>query len=304
MSIQNEAMRVRVSFSVWNPRVIDAAATGLVKTNFKTADDAGAFVKNLVGKDDLKEVQRIVRETRRFFYKNTMPWDDNGDRLLPTKVYMDYKAGMRNFRHEFEYAVSQFMAKYPSIVADAPTKLGALYNPDDFPGTTNLKEKFAIRTVELPVEDADDFRVSVSEQEKEKIKTKIRARVEENTQKAMRDLWERLYDGVGHLSATLNGKNVDSKGELRDKTFRDALIVNVVELTEILPRLNIANDPNLEQMCKEVQNKLCGNTPDALRKNKHLKQQVAADANDIIDKMAAFMGASDRNDNDQAVKAA
>ena len=72
--------------------------------------------------------------------------------------------------------------------------------------------------------------------------------------------------------------------------FRDTMIENTRELCALLPRLNFADDPNLEAMRQEVEQSLAGNHPDALRNDPDLRRDKAAEAKAIMDKMRAFMG--------------
>ncbi|MEI2420850.1 hypothetical protein V6O07_11305, partial [Arthrospira platensis SPKY2] len=95
------------------------------------------------------------------------------------------------------------------------------------------------------------------------------------------DVWQRLYDRVRHFAEKLD----DPKA-----IFRDSTVNHLVELCELLPRLNVMDDPNLEAMRQEVEHKLAAYHPDDLRTNTTLRQTTAEAANDIAAKMAAFMG--------------
>jgi hypothetical protein len=62
------------------------------------------------------------------------------------------------------------------------------------------------------------------------------------------------------------------------------------ELCDLLPRLNIGDDPNLENMRQEVEGKLASLSTDAIRNDPTVRQGAADDAAAIMDKMRAFMG--------------
>ena len=64
---------------------------------------------------------------------------------------------------------------------------------------------------------------------------------------------------------------------------------HLVDLCELLHRLNVMDDPNLEAMRQEVESKLAGYQPDTLRADVKVRQTVATEANDIAKKMAVFM---------------
>ena len=98
---------------------------------------------------------------------------------------------------------------------------------------------------------------------------------------AMRDLWRRLYEPVKHMAEKL----ADPEGK-----FKDTLVSNIREIAGLLTRLNVAEDPNLEELRKEVEAKLCGQAPETLRTDATIRTMVAADARQIADVMRGYMG--------------
>jgi len=57
--------------------------------------DAGRYHKVLLPKAALAEVHKIVSDARQEHYFMTLPWDDNGYRVLPAAAYMDHTEKMR-----------------------------------------------------------------------------------------------------------------------------------------------------------------------------------------------------------------
>ena len=97
------------------------------------------------------------------------------------------------------------------------------------------------------------------------------------------DAWGRLYKHVQHIAEKL----ADPKG-----IFRDSMVENAQETCDLLTRLNIADDPNLEAMRREVEAKLISHHPDSLRNDPDLRQDTAEEARKIMDLMGSFMGAN------------
>jgi hypothetical protein len=67
------------------------------------------------------------------------------------------------------------------------------------------------------------------------------------------------------------------------------MVENAKELCALLPRLNFADDPDLEAMRQEVETKLISHHPDALRNDPILRSNTAVAANDISRRMEIFM---------------
>jgi hypothetical protein len=69
----------------------------------------------------------------------------------------------------------------------------------------------------------------------------------------------------------------------------DSMITNVVEIVDVLPKLNIAGDTELDRMASEVRRALVVD-PKELRKSETVRSDTAKAAVDIMQRMAAYMG--------------
>jgi hypothetical protein len=186
----------------------------------------------------------------------------------------------RKRRAEWETMVRKFLHDYPTLQVTAQRFLGNLYDPADYPDVKDLQHKFKIDIVILPVP-TNDFRVQLADDELAGIHADIERRLGESSQRAIQEAWQRLYNQVKLMSERLG----NTEGRLYDSLFD-----NAVELCRILPRLNFADDPNLEAMRQEVEAKLVSHTKDSIKDNPVLRKQVAGEAADIMAKMGAFMG--------------
>jgi len=127
---------------------------------------------------------------------------------------------------------------------------------------------------------SDDFRVEITSDELSNIQQDVERRVTEASEIAMADIWQRLYDRVKHMSEKL----ADPKA-----IFRDTMVENTRELCSLLPRLNFADDPNLESLRQEVEGSLLLH-PEVLRHNPVVRESKGKEAKEIMDRMKAFMG--------------
>jgi hypothetical protein len=131
----------------------------------------------------------------------------------------------------------------------------------------------------FPVPSAD-FRVSIGSDELSRIQKDVEQRVKASQQKAMTEVWTRLYDRVKHMAEKL----ADPKA-----IFRDSMLENTREICALLPRLNFTDDPDLETMRQQVEATLLKH-PEALRNDPDLRRDTAAEAKKIMDAMGVFMG--------------
>ena len=279
--LSDRALLVQLNISQWTARKLDKKATKAVSDINGAGYDVGGYHKNLLPLNDaLANIHTMTGDMRREFYANTLPWGLENTHMLPTANYLGFMTTFRKRKSEWERLVDRFVADYPTLQTSASRRLGGLYNADDYPDVSDIKRKFKIDLVVMPVP-ADDFRVQLADDELSSIQADLRNRMAESSGLAMKEAWQRLYGHVKLMSERLG--NVEGR-------LYDSLFENAVELCSILPRLNFADDPHLEAMRQEVEAKLTCYTKDSIKDNVVLRKQVANEASDIMARMGAFMG--------------
>ena len=280
MNLNDRALLVQLSISQWTARKYDKKATKEVTNANGATMDAGRFNKALLPMNDLLDnVHKKATLIRTEFYANTLPWGMEGTMMLPSANYLNFMTGFRKQKSEWQYLVNQFVQGYDQLVSDAKRTLGSLYNAADYPQRWEVAAKFDMDMAVFPVP-SSDFRVSIGSDELSRIQQDVEQRVKASQQKAMTEVWTRLYDRVKHMAEKL----ADPKA-----IFRDSMLENTREICALLPRLNFTDDPDLETMRQQVEATLLKH-PEALRNDPDLRRDTAAEAKKIMDAMGVFMG--------------
>jgi hypothetical protein len=255
----------------------------MVARDYLTPEVAGRYNKVLIAEEAIRTIGRVANDARTYHYANTLPWNDSGDRILPAANYLPYTARMQEYRIDFERTVVEFVAAYPSLVDEARVRLNGMFRAEDYPPAAEIGNRYAFVVAVAPIPDADAVtRIeSISATAMDSIKADLESAYQERQKAANADLWQRLHDGVSHMADKLSHA---------DAIFRDTLTGNLVELCELLPRLNMFGDPNLEAMRQEVQNRLCTVTPQTLRDNPTVRAKTAAEAEEVLKRMAGYCG--------------
>ncbi|MDA8163729.1 MAG: hypothetical protein M0017_01665 [Desulfobacteraceae bacterium] len=283
--LTEKAMLVMVSISQWTASKLDPQVTEKVNEDHFARRDAGRWRKLLVPKEALAAVAAIASETRCFHYAQTLPWHDAGPRILPAKNYLHYSQELQQKKGAFEHAVAEFLDQYDLYRSQAPVRLGTMYNPKDYPTVEQLGRKFALEVSVSPLPAAQDFRVALADEEIRTIQAGLEARLVTAQAAAMKDLWQRLYDAVFRMMERLTA--LDTQETRRLYT---SVVTNLQDLVDLLPRLNLNDDPALENMRREVEARLCRYTRDDLKDNPRIRKWVKEDARAILDAMSGFIG--------------
>ena len=231
--------------------------------------------------ESLSNIHKMTTQIRQMYYDNTLPWGIEGTMILPSKNYLSFMEMYRKAKSQWLVLVDKFINDYPRLIRNAEISLGSLYNASDYPDIDDLQSRFDMNITVMPVP-ADDFRVSIPDNELAQVRADVTTQVESATTKAMHEAWQRLYDRVKHISDKLH----DPKS-----IFRDTLIDNTRDICDVLKRLNINDDDNLEQLRAEVEQSFTKLHPESLRNDPHLRTRKSNEASDIMKRMGAYMGA-------------
>ena len=255
---------VELSMSVWTARKLDKKASREVKdSKSANSDDAARVNKNLMaGLDNLKKITDFSSMVRMELNKQTLPWSDNGQRLVPMLQFYDLKQWLNEKENEFNVLVNEFLRDYPTLISAQAFQLGALFDRNEFPSVHDIAGKFAFRVGYIPLPQAGDFRVDVVAEMKQELQEQYENIYQDRIKQVNQDLWGRLHEILTRMSDRL-GYNEDGT----KKVFRDSMVTNAVELTDILKRLNVTRDPELERARAHLESMLLGVDAEELRKD-------------------------------------
>lgn len=286
-SFAQTAMLVSLNIRSYGAKKEDKKVSRKVASDNGTSTDAGNYQKNLIPKEALEPITKAIGALRTFHYENTLPWLDEGVRILPSMNYESYKTQLETHRDAYDVAVRDFCAGWPAIVAGAQASLNGLFNPADYP--TDVRARFGCQVRFMPLSDAADFRVAISDTERDMLRAQIEGTLGEAQSAAMGDIYKRLADAVKAMAERLRAYSVDPVTGKTSSPFRDSLVDNLRELVVLVPRLNFAADAELEAVRVLVERELCGATPETLRGDDALRSRVADSADAIADRLGEFM---------------
>ena len=287
MNLTDDAMLVGLRITAWSGRLYDRQASHHVAVHHDAAASAGRYNKRLLPKAAFAALTATMSEARTKHYANTLPWDDQGARLLSVANYDRYTELMDGFRERVVRQRARFIEDYDDYVDQSRLDLGKLFRIEDYPSKEALQGKFSIRYRITAVQDAEHFMAKLATDDIERVKRDIECDIEERLHDAAGDLYRRLGEAVERVSERLQE---DENG--KPLVFRDTMISNIRDLVDVVPRLNIFGDDELARLCEQVKDRIAGVEPDALRPSKTFdpaaRTQVKRDADALVEKFAGY----------------
>lgn len=288
MSIVTKCMVANIQIGMWQGYRLDKEASRDVTTQAKASDDAARVNKHLISKEALKPIGAAAGNIRSHFYNATLPWKDNGDRVLTRACYMDFIVKHGELKDKFLQAVETFIAEvYPVELERAEFRMGALFKPEDYPTASQLRRKFFVNLDIDPVTDAHDFRVQLDDGREDEIRAQIEEATQRRLSKAMGDVWARLKDVLEHYARKVSDT---------ESVFRNTTVTNLQEIVELLPALNITDDPDLEAIRQDLLQTIVEYDAEDIRQRTDVRAYSAQEANRILGSMNAFMNAFKESD--------
>lgn len=283
-SLNSNAMLVELNISCWTARKLDKGTTQEVVSNKNAASrDAARVNKSLfAGRTELKELESYAADCRAYMYTRTLPWSDNGLRLIPVTSFMDFDREMQRREREFSQKVEDFITLYPTLITAQAMALGDMFKRDDYPLAGDLRSKFSFHIGYLPVPTAGDFRVDVGLAAQDELRERLEQINQQRVDSAMRDIWQRLGEHLKRMSDRLTVDTVD--GEEKGRVFRDTLVAGAWELVDVAKVLNVTGDPALDEAVKMLKSAIEGRSADTLRSNPAARVDTKAQVDSILSK--------------------
>lgn len=278
-----DAVLISLNIGIWQATRHDRTISEQVTSANEVTDASmGRFWKSLIPKCDvLDQLHAVRRRARTFHYENTLAWMHEGLAILPTANYESYMAEMRVLRAAFEEAVLALIDEYASIKDEARRSLGKLFNENDYPEAAALKHKYSFDIKVMPMPKSEGLMMlGLSDDEAEAQRDKLENDLRETYARANNRLREELYVRL----ETLVNKLKDPEAYVRDDTIKA-----VRNLSELLPRLNLTNDTQLDSMAAKLQETLKSANAAKVKNDPQERGRIAKDAGTVFNVMQAFL---------------
>lgn len=278
--LQEKALLVRLSISIPGNTRKDPRLTSETIVAHNLGAGSGRWLKQLYPDAAFKPLVTLQGEVRTWHYANTLPWSDEGYRILPTAHHTAYCDAMRSFRSRFDAARDTFVGGLDSWLDWARMAHNGTFDAGCYPKSPEaLRSKFGLQLDFSPVPSGTDFRCRVDQNELDAMAAQVNDRVAQATEAARVDLWQRLAEPIRNMVARLS----DPEG-----IFRDSLIGNLQEIVGLVPALNVTGDGALASFAAEVQSTLAGLSPETLRTDSSTRESTAKQAADILSRMEGY----------------
>lgn len=287
--LSQKAVLAGLNISKWTARRLDRSVTEDVRVRHNAAPDSGRYNKRLVARDALEKITTLISSARAEHYRMTQPWIDQGARLLPSALYIDYSNRFRDLKNDFDVAADDFARDYPQHVKDAKKRLNGMFDPSDYPDPADIRSRFNLGVNVTPCPDAEDFRISIAQEHYDDMKAELEQRLTQAVDDSMSDTVNRILETVGHMAERLRAYEPGGKSKKPEGQFRDSLVENVRDLARLLPAFNMTGNNRIADIANRIETQLCAKDAKRLRESEADRNEVATAAETILADVKDFM---------------
>jgi len=234
--------------------------------------------KKLFTKEAFADIMTVIGKARKLPAQYGFPWG-LGIFLVPLLNYEKLNSALVTLKVDFEKLAQEKVDKYESMVEEAKTLLGDLFNPADYPSKEIFAKKFGFSFDIYPVPASDHFVLQAEAELIQKFQESVDEKIKETEESFSKHLLDRIIPVVSKMAEDFKGK---------DKNFHKSLIGNIDNIIDLVPALNILNDPKIAEFAEEIKRKLTNVSMDTLKKDKGLRAEKAETASDIVNRMSSY----------------
>lgn len=224
--------------------------------------------KMLINPEKLAATRAVIARARLFLQQKALPFPIKGLTLVPKDSITDIDAGLAAFKDEFFAEVQTFCGLYEFCRAEAKRNLDTLFNESDYPVSIQDKFKFEWRFLTLQVPGRNAI---LTPELYEKEKQKFQEMMAEARETAIMALRQEFQDLINHMVDRLTG---EENG--KPKVFKASMIEKFKEFFDSFNGRNLFEDDELAALVSNAKSIISGVTPDQLRHNDFLRENIAA----------------------------
>ena len=282
--LRRTAAAVRVMLHWWG---VHRALTAQQKEEFGAVTSADArFLtagKKLVDvrHEAFRRLTSVRTRITNYWRGISLPYVERGVRLIRQADIPAFVHTMEGFRDELREAEEQLNAVYDEVKADASRRLGRLFNPADYP--SEIRDLFSVEW-DFPSVEPPNYLMRVAPEVFEEERRRVMTRFEEAVRLAEQAFATEFGRLLSHLTERLsNGETGERRG------FRNSAVTNLADFFSRFQQLNVRSNPDLDALVEEAQRLVQGVSPQDLRNNETLRQQMATEMTRVREQVESLI---------------
>lgn len=282
VKLSEKVLLASLNVSCWTGRAFDEKATSKVASSANVDTKAGRFNKALLPQKP-EEFTALIQQgnaIRDKFRQMTLAYQQDGIRLMPVKVYVEWTEYLQKQVEIREKMVKTFVDAFPTLVLQAQIQLKTLFNKADYPLVTELPEKFTVANSFLPFTDVENLTLALNQADVDRLKVNIANSNAQSVAECNNEIVQRLFQAVMRLA---------QRSCSDANRFHDSVLRQLKDEVQLIPQLNFMDDQRINEFVNEASQLLIFDA-EAIRSSPVVKNNVSNQAVTLAENMANSYG--------------
>jgi hypothetical protein len=265
--LKASTVAVRLRVNRWGvKRALDDPQNMRAANEFDALSEMVSASKKLINTKhpSYRAVGKAINKARQYWIGMTVPYPEDGMRLLRTSRVSEFENGLDQIRSELREALDDFETDFWRIKNQARIELGDLFCEEDYPN--NVIDLFRINHEYSDVNPARHL-MELHPEIYAREQARVRQRFEQAIELAEAAFVEELNGLLEHCIERLT----DADGSGKAKKFNDSLVGNFREFAERFSKLDINSNNQLTGIVNQIKALTNGLNPDVLRKSSSVR---------------------------------
>lgn len=267
----------------------DKEARSVIAEKFSASEDRVKASKSLIDPEAMKGLKAVSSAIRAYVNKNSIPWSEDGIRLIRSTNFDKFIGDLRDLRRQFDDEREIFLKALPDLIIEGKQALGDMGDVDIDPAEIAGKLQVKFSTFQIPTATIHPL-AKFTEEGIKSIQESAEESAQRSAEKVVTVVKERIQAVLGHMKEKLLERKLRKSGEGYG-IFRDSLITNARELGELIRDLNVFDDPTINEAADKLLTEFGGVDPDLVRENDTVRAEIAEKAESVLEStMSALDG--------------
>jgi hypothetical protein len=287
-SITDSMLVINFSTGTWSARKAEQDAQLHIAEAYGNRRDAAKVYKNLMKCDELDAWRKNRDQARQCVNLYTTPYLNDGERLIPLKLFDRFIQEFRQYDQAAPELRKAFLDAYPERCKEQAQILGKLYRESDYPSVESIANKFRFEVDFYPPRpDARDFRADLEDEYVEKVKESLTETLNETHNVVLNECLDRILNCVEKWYERVADE---------DKVLHESVMVTgVQELVELLPSLNVTDDPDITRLTSQMKLMLSSFDLEELRYDYDVRAEATRLSSKLLQDIRQVVMARQRN---------
>ncbi|CAB4122477.1 hypothetical protein UFOVP28_4 [uncultured Caudovirales phage] len=279
-----DAVIAQLQVRAWSGRKSDKKVGKWVAQEHGSDESMGSFSKRLVPKGALAKISTAARGVSTVHKEYSRHWDDQGARYVPAAILPKYREAIAEAEHIHKVAVDIFIDQYPRYAEEGKALLADLWDAGDYPTQEEIASMFAIEINFSPVPDGAYLPLSL--EDRDKLAADIERSTTDRLTEGTQQLFFKLRNKLNAMKAMLEKYRERSEENPDGNTpFYKGVVEELSDMANILPLLNITNDPFLDRAIEAIKLDFANVRKNSLNNDPLKAIEVAGRVDELLDSL-------------------